>query len=106
MRSQNVLAFCLLFLVVTTACRPQSATEEFPANEVQIRDARVQVEIADTPETQQKGLGHRDELAWNQGMLFLFKRPKSANIWMKGMRFDIDIVWIRNGRIVDMQWRA
>ena len=106
MRTQSALALCLVLLVITTACRPQHTTEDPSASEVQIRDARVQVEIVDTPKTQQRGLGYRDELPWNHGMLFLFERPKSANIWMKGMRFDIDIIWIRDGRIVDMRWRA
>jgi uncharacterized membrane protein (UPF0127 family) len=33
-------------------------------------------------------------------MLFLFERPQVQSFWMKDMLFPIDIVWIRDGRIV------
>lgn len=73
---------------------------------VEIRDAHVEVEIADSFEAKARGLGERDALAWGRGMLFVYSEASPVAIWMKGMRFDIDIVWIRDGRIVDMNWRA
>ena len=39
-------------------------------------------------------------------MLFVYNEPRVLTMWMKGMRFDIDIVWVREGRIVDMAWRV
>jgi hypothetical protein len=35
-------------------------------------------------------------------MLFVYDQPGFYSFWMRGMRFDIDIVWIRAGRIVDI----
>jgi uncharacterized membrane protein (UPF0127 family) len=35
-------------------------------------------------------------------MLFPYDEPGFYSFWMKGMRFDIDIVWLREGRIVDL----
>ena len=58
------------------------------------------LELARTPRQQALGLGGRDSLGWGRGMLFLYDSPRFATFWMKGMRFDIDIVWIREGRIV------
>lgn len=75
-------------------------------NFVTIRDAVVDVEIVETPESQRRGLGERDGLAWDDGMLFVYETPRSVAIWMKAMRFDIDIVWIHEGRIIDMAWRV
>lgn len=51
-------------------------------------------EIADTPELRSKGLGERDSLADQTGMLFIFPSGQASSFWMKGMRFPLDFVWI------------
>jgi hypothetical protein len=35
-------------------------------------------------------------------MLFPYEQPGFLPFWMKDMRFAIDIIWIRDGRIVDV----
>ncbi len=55
---------------------------------------------------QERGLGGRDRLDWDRGMLFVYDRPLFPGFWMKDMRFDIDIVWIRDGRIVGIHHRV
>lgn len=77
-----------------------------PGDRIAIRDASVTVEVVETPRSQKRGLGARDDLPWDSGMLFVYETPGHVAIWMKAMRFDIDIVWIRESRIVDMVWRA
>jgi uncharacterized membrane protein (UPF0127 family) len=72
---------------------------------VTIRGQRVNVEIVQTPEQQSLGLGRRDSLAWDHGMLFLYDEAGFYGFWMKEMRFSIDIVWIRGDRIVDITHR-
>jgi hypothetical protein len=60
--------------------------------------------LAQTQEQHQKGLGDRDSLPKNQGMLFRFERPGIQCFWMKEMRFPIDIIWINaNKQIVDIK---
>ncbi|MAI79117.1 MAG: hypothetical protein CL917_09270 [Deltaproteobacteria bacterium] len=66
---------------------------------VSIGHSRIPVELALTPEEQRLGLGERDTLSWGHGLLFVFDQPNFRRFWMKGMRFDIDIIWIRDGRI-------
>jgi len=73
---------------------------------VTINGQRVEVELAITPEVQTRGLGYRDALAWDDGMLFIYDAPGFHRFWMRGMRFDIDIVWIRAGRIIDISHRV
>ncbi len=67
---------------------------------VAIRDRVVTVEVAKTRAEQSLGLGNRPSLDWGHGMLFLYDQPGFFAFWMKRMHFDIDIVWIRDGRIV------
>jgi len=62
--------------------------------------ARIQVQVADTPEKRSLGLGERDQLSPGTGMLFVFPASDRHTFWMKGMRFPIDILWIQNQRIV------
>ncbi len=52
----------------------------------------------------QQGLSNREHLAPNHGMLFVFDTPDRHGIWMKDMRFPIDILWLDpNGTVVDLQ---
>lgn len=61
---------------------------------LKINDVNIEVEVADTPETREKGLSGREKLPEGTGMLFIFDRPNQYGFWMKDMRFAIDIVWI------------
>src|SRR3989344_6338941 len=54
----------------------------------------VKVDIVDTEEKRMLGLGGHPSLPANQGMLFVFDTVASHGIWMKGMQFPIDIIWI------------
>jgi len=38
----------------------------------------------------------------NQGMLFLFDQPGWYSFWMQGMRFPLDIVFLNNGKVMDV----
>jgi len=67
---------------------------QFPSPVVQIGNATLQVEIADTKELRTKGLSGKTQLQENEGMLFVFKKPGDYGFWMKDMNFAIDIIWI------------
>ena len=95
----SLLAVSLVLSVI--GC-PASLSTEPPEAWVEVAGQRLAVELADTPQKQQLGLGHRDALPWNTGMYFPYEHPAIYTFWMKGMRFSIDIVWIRNGRIIDV----
>ena len=56
--------------------------------------ASIFIEIAETPETQMKGLMGRQRLADTQGMLFVFERVKPRKFWMKGTAVSLDILFV------------
>ncbi len=68
--------------------------------------ARVSAEVARTDRERELGLSNRPGLRDGEGMLFLFGGVVPASIWMKEMRFPLDILWIRAGRIVMIKERA
>ncbi|MBI2040434.1 DUF192 domain-containing protein [Candidatus Microgenomates bacterium] len=67
-----------------------------------INDAKLKVEIADTQSKRSKGLGGREALAQDEGMLFIFDREDKYPFWMKGLKFPLDFVWIRGDKVVDV----
>lgn len=64
------------------------------------------VELARTMGEKVRGLSGRPGLESGRGMLFVFDRPQAIRIWMKEMRFSLDIVWIHEGRIVQIEKQA
>lgn len=52
------------------------------------------VELAVTEEERQLGLGGRKVIGSDAGMLFLFPGADFHGIWMKGMQFPLDIIWL------------
>ena len=70
---------------------------------VTINGHTVMVELAQTPEQQALGLGWRESLAADHGMLFIFPTLGTPSFWMKDMRFPIDIIWIQDNVIVEVE---
>jgi uncharacterized membrane protein (UPF0127 family) len=70
--------------------------------QVKIRGQKFNVEIAVTAKEKEKGLGYRDSLPKMSGMLFPYDHEEQYKFWMKGMRFPIDIIWIRDQTIMDI----
>ncbi|OHD00458.1 MAG: hypothetical protein A3H25_17495 [Sphingomonadales bacterium RIFCSPLOWO2_12_FULL_63_15] len=65
---------------------------------------RFDVEVADTPEAQEKGLMFRKELGPNSGMLFPMDPPRTASFWMKDTLIPLDMIFIRtDGTIAFLQ---
>jgi uncharacterized membrane protein (UPF0127 family) len=96
------IALASLAALTALACSLVEREGPQPEGWVEIRGHRVAVEIAEERAEQAKGLGERDSLPWGHGMYFVYDQPGFYSFWMKGMRFAIDIVWLRDGRIVDL----
>ncbi|KKU94128.1 MAG: hypothetical protein UY26_C0003G0279 [Candidatus Jorgensenbacteria bacterium GW2011_GWA1_48_13] len=71
-------------------------------SEIKINDQLIVAEVAKTEGERARGLGGREDIGVNEGMLFLFDNVGVYPFWMKGMKFAIDIVWINGDKIVDI----
>lgn len=69
---------------------------------VRVGEAQVLVEIADETDEIAQGLSGRASLPANQGMLFVLPSRSQPAYWMKEMNFDLDMIWIDNGRVVEI----
>ncbi len=88
----------LVLLLVSLGCAPQKIPQGFKM--LKIDDHEFVVEVADTPEKHSKGLGERDNMPRNQGMLFIFPADARYALWMKGMRFPLDFIWISSDKTI------
>ncbi|MEN9582991.1 MAG: hypothetical protein RL641_945 [Candidatus Parcubacteria bacterium] len=61
---------------------------------VTIRSATYLAELATTRTEQEKGLGGRESLLQNNGMLFVFDTPAHYGFWMKDTLIPLDMIWI------------
>ena len=98
-----------LLLAVSAAAVAQLA--QFPTAELTIVTAggphKFNVEVAATPAQLQQGLMFRQKLAPDAGMLFDFKAPTPATMWMKNTLIPLDMLFVdQQGRIINIQQRA
>ncbi len=73
-----------------------------PTKKIQINNIEVEVELADTDAARSQGLSDRANLDDGRGMLFDFTKEdfKKPGFWMKDMLISIDIIWIKDGKVV------
>lgn len=72
-------------------------------NIIRIKAVEISVDISDTSEKRSKGLSGRASLNEKEGMLFIFGQNTETPIfWMKDMIIPIDIIWIKNEKIIQI----
>jgi uncharacterized membrane protein (UPF0127 family) len=70
------------------------------ASVIRIDEVPIRVEIANSHEERVNGLSGRESLEDVSGLFFVFPEPGYHSIWMKDMRFPIDIIWISEDLLV------
>ncbi len=70
--------------------------------EIVIGTTSIPVELARTSAQIQKGLSGRKSLDTEHGMLFMFSKPSVYRFWMPDMHFPLDMIWLNEGRVVDI----
>ena len=58
------------------------------------KEIALRAEVADTPAKRVLGLQYRNELADDQGMLFLFPSATTQSFWMKNTPLPLDMIFI------------
>lgn len=67
-----------------------------------LKGQELHVLVAKNPRQWYRGLGQRETLEPYQGMLFLYSFEEKHGIVMRDMHFPLDVVWFRNGKVVDI----
>jgi len=96
-----------LFVLVLLAAACSSATDCPPSPAALVFNtahgiARLHVDVASTPEEQQRGLAGRSSLGADDGMAFVFDGARTDPFWMKDTTIPLSIAfWDGSGRVVD-----
>lgn len=89
-----------LFYFASKLNSPNEVTKNYVI--VNFGEVLINAEIVDTDVERAKGLSNRESLNEQEGMLFIFPKEGLYKFWMKDMHFSIDIIWINEGRVVDI----
>ncbi len=89
----------LVALLVPASLGPTRAEVEFPEGDLAIITAGgarhdFRIELAVTPDQRAQGLMHREALAPDAGMLFVYARPGEIAMWMKNTLISLDMLFI------------
>jgi len=98
-RLKTLLIFVALiagawFTYEQTVGEPLSTFFSVPTHTMQIGNVPMRVEIAQTDAERIQGLSGRKSLENVSGLLFVFPESDHHGVWMKDMRFAIDVIWI------------
>ena len=101
----------IIFILIMLAGLAMFVVQKFTSNgqntpdglmNLHIGDATVLAEVADSDQERYLGLGNRDSMDFNRAMIFIHDGPSQYSYSMRGMRFDLDFIFIRDGKIVDI----
>ena len=90
------IAICLLLLVLLYYIITNYLHEKNSVPQVCSKKTCFTVELARTPDEQQQGLMYRENMAENNGMLFVFDRADFHNFRMKNTLIPLDMLRIDN----------
>lgn len=88
--------FILLLLLASCGTGSRKVT-------LSINGRPLEVEIAKTRKQRARGLMNREELGWNEGMLFIFEEEQYLSFWMKDTSIPLSIAYVdKNGLVTDI----
>lgn len=88
------LAVLAAFLIFSNRPAPPPAVNNSGCIGLQLKDQCIPLERAEKNPARVKGLSGKESLNPGTGMLFVFDKVTEQCMWMKDMRFSIDMIWL------------
>ncbi|MFA7216903.1 MAG: DUF192 domain-containing protein [Candidatus Paceibacterota bacterium] len=74
---------------------------EFSQGQIFVGENVLNVAVADTFLSRERGLSGRESLGLDEGTFFVFQKPYRYGFWMKDMLFPLDIIWMDSDLVVN-----
>ena len=97
-RNWRWVAIAVLVIILLIVVVIDSTKSSFQTDKISINGRQITLLVASTTSQLGTGLGNRDSLPMDEGMLFIFNIPAIQCFWMKDMHFPIDIIWLNTGK--------
>ena len=104
-KNYKLLMVLVALPLVAAGCNRGGSVSDETAS-VTIAEQTLSVQVADTPELREQGLSGRESLGENEGMLFKFPVAGKYGFWMKDMKFPLDLIWIKDGKVAEVTLNA
>lgn len=88
-----VALLAALSLILLIPDERESGKLSFNSTSACLDEDCFKIQIADTPEKQEKGLMFVSSMPEDEGMLFVFDKQDLYSIWMKNTLIPLDIIW-------------
>ena len=108
LNKKRIIFLILMALLLISGAMLFNAPKQSEIIEVRFPSgAKLQAEVADTPEKLLFGLAFRPSLPEDEGMIFLFEESGPHKVWTKGFQFHVDLIWVDESKqIVHMKESA
>ncbi len=100
MKSKKLAGVLLLSLIIAYFLRSHELKKEVYLLETAGSILQLNLEIAKNISDIKKGLSKREYLAKNDGMLFVFSKPKMLRFWMKDTAIPLDLLYLDKNMVV------
>jgi uncharacterized protein len=95
LNKKRIIFLILMALLLISGAMLFNAPKQSEVIEVRFPSgARLQAEVADTPEKLLFGLAFRENLPEDVGMILLFEESGLHKVWTKGFKFPVDLIWV------------
>jgi uncharacterized membrane protein (UPF0127 family) len=100
---RHTLLLAILTALPLTASIAQQ-TQPFAAISLTAGMHIIKAEVAATDAQRQQGLMYRENMAVNEGMVFVFERPAGVCMWMKNTPLPLSVAFLDDtGKIINIE---
>ncbi|WP_347405019.1 DUF192 domain-containing protein [Nodosilinea sp. LEGE 06152] len=95
----SILALGIGWLVLMPLGPWSAIRDPAPTHYFEISGKQILLETAVTDQEKRQGLKGRSSLPMNRGMLFTVNPEQVVQLWMAGVRFPLDMVFLHNEKV-------
>ncbi|PZV10312.1 MAG: hypothetical protein DCF32_00400 [Leptolyngbya sp.] len=95
----SILALGIGWLILMPLGQWSDTRDPSPTHYFEINGKQILLETAVTDQEKNQGLKGRNSLPVNRGMLFTVSPEQEVQLWMAGVRFPLDMVFLHNEKV-------